>query len=90
MMVVTTIGYIVSVLGPYQANSKNNDASILKHMIYHNADETQKLALRGGCVCSGPYGLWRCWDKFKNASIHQTCWQAALDFNLLKEVTKIL
>lgn len=39
MMVVTTTGYIVSVLGPYLADSKNNDASILKHMIYHNAEE---------------------------------------------------
>lgn len=45
MMVVTTTGYIVSVLSPYLADSKNNDASFLKHMIYHNADETQKLAL---------------------------------------------
>lgn len=39
MMVVTTTGYIVSVLGPYLADSKNNDASILRHMIYHNAEE---------------------------------------------------
>lgn len=39
MMVVTPTGYIVSVLGPYLADSKNNDASILKPMIYHNAEE---------------------------------------------------
>ena len=39
MIVVTTSGYIVSVLGPYLADSKNNDASILKHMIHHNAEE---------------------------------------------------
>ncbi|XP_056022083.1 uncharacterized protein LOC125673390 [Ostrea edulis] len=39
MMVVTTSGYIVSVLGPYLADSKNNDANILKHMICHNAEE---------------------------------------------------
>lgn len=52
MIVVTPTGYmyIVSVLDPYLADSKNNDASILKHMIYHNADETQKLALRRECV----------------------------------------
>ncbi|XP_061173716.1 uncharacterized protein LOC133182559 [Saccostrea echinata] len=39
MMVVTTSGYIVSVLGPYLADAKNNDANILKHMIYNNAEE---------------------------------------------------
>lgn len=39
MIVVTATGYIVSVLGPYLADSKNNDASILRHMIYHNAEE---------------------------------------------------
>lgn len=43
MMVVTTTGYIVSVLGPYQADSTKNDTSILKHMIYHIADEAQEL-----------------------------------------------
>ena len=39
MMVVTTTGYIVSVLGPYLANSKNNDASILNHMVKTNTEE---------------------------------------------------
>ncbi|XP_062622155.1 uncharacterized protein LOC134283681 [Saccostrea cucullata] len=39
MIVVTTSGYIVSVLGPYLADTKNNDANILKHMIYSNAEE---------------------------------------------------
>ncbi|XP_062596761.1 uncharacterized protein LOC134258244 [Saccostrea cucullata] len=39
MMVVTTSGYIVSVLGPYLADSKNNDAGILTHMIERNAEE---------------------------------------------------
>ncbi|XP_061176014.1 uncharacterized protein LOC133184966 [Saccostrea echinata] len=39
MMVVTTTGYIISVLGPYLADSKNNDASILKHIILHNTEE---------------------------------------------------
>ena len=33
MMVVTTSGYIVSVLGPYFADCKNNDAGILNNMI---------------------------------------------------------
>lgn len=53
MMVVTTTGCIVSVLGPYLADSKNNDASILKHIIYHKCWGTQELASRGGCVCCG-------------------------------------
>uniref|UniRef100_K1RG30 Uncharacterized protein n=1 Tax=Magallana gigas TaxID=29159 RepID=K1RG30_MAGGI len=39
MMVVTTSGYIVSVLGPYLSDSKNNDAGILNHMIKKNAEE---------------------------------------------------
>ncbi|XP_062620784.1 uncharacterized protein LOC134282405, partial [Saccostrea cucullata] len=39
MMVVTTTGYIISVLGPYLADAKNNDASILRHMILHNTEE---------------------------------------------------
>lgn len=38
-MVVTTSGYIVSILGPYLSDSKNNDASILKHMIHCNTKE---------------------------------------------------
>lgn len=36
----------MSVLGPYLADSKNNDASSLKHMIYHNADETKKTGFK--------------------------------------------
>lgn len=40
MMVVTTSGYIVSVLGPYLSDSKNNDAGIHNHMIKKNAEET--------------------------------------------------
>lgn len=42
MMVVSTTGYIVSVLGPYLADSKNSDANILKHMIMTNAEEIKK------------------------------------------------
>lgn len=37
MMVVTTTGYIVSVLGPYVG--KNNDASILNHIVNENVEE---------------------------------------------------
>ncbi|KAK3094016.1 hypothetical protein FSP39_022976 [Pinctada imbricata] len=39
MMVVTTTGYLVSVLGPYLADTRNNDSSILKHMLATNAEE---------------------------------------------------
>lgn len=39
IMVVTTTGYIVSILGPYLSDSTNNDASILKHMIHCNTEE---------------------------------------------------
>ena len=39
MMVVTTTGYILSVLGPYLADSKNNDAGILRHMLASNTEE---------------------------------------------------
>jgi hypothetical protein len=38
-MIVTTTGYIVSILGPYLSDSTNNDASILKHMIHCNTEE---------------------------------------------------
>ena len=39
MMVATTTGYIVSVLGPYLADSQNNDAHILNHIIQKNVKE---------------------------------------------------
>ena len=38
MLVVTTTGYIVSMLGPYLADSKNSDANILKYIIKTNAE----------------------------------------------------
>ncbi|XP_061192880.1 uncharacterized protein LOC133201100 [Saccostrea echinata] len=38
MVVVTTTGYFVSILGPYLADRKNNDASILTHIINSNAE----------------------------------------------------
>ena len=33
MMIVTTTGYIVAAIGPYQADGKNSDAKILNHII---------------------------------------------------------
>ena len=39
MVIVSTTGYYISVLGPYYADSKNNDASILNHIINNNVEE---------------------------------------------------
>ncbi|XP_062577231.1 uncharacterized protein LOC134239089 [Saccostrea cucullata] len=39
MVIVTTTGYFVSILGPYLADNKNNDASILQHIIKTNAED---------------------------------------------------
>ena len=47
MLVVTTTGYIVSVLGPYLADSKNSDANILNHMIRSNAEQMKEWVQEG-------------------------------------------
>jgi len=39
MVVVTTTGYFVTVVGPYLSDAKNNDAFILKHMINTNVED---------------------------------------------------
>ena len=39
MMIVSTTGYIVSVLGPYLADTKNNDANILTHIMKNNIEQ---------------------------------------------------
>lgn len=39
MVIVTTSGYYVSILGPYFADNKNNDSSILKHIMNNNIEE---------------------------------------------------
>ena len=39
MMIVSTTGYIVSVLGPYLADNKNNDANILTHIMKNNIEQ---------------------------------------------------
>lgn len=38
MVVVGTDGYILSVLGPYLSNGKNNDAAITRHMVTRNSE----------------------------------------------------
>ena len=42
MIVVTTSGYIVTVLGPYLADVKNSDTNILNHMVKTNAEEIKE------------------------------------------------
>ena len=37
-MLVVTDGYIISVLGPYLADGKNNDANITKNHLETNAE----------------------------------------------------
>jgi hypothetical protein len=38
MIITSTDGYILSVLGPFLADSKNNDASIIKHCLFENQE----------------------------------------------------
>lgn len=41
MVLVTSTGYIIDIIGPYYANGSNNDAQILKHLIvgfFYNKD----------------------------------------------------
>ncbi|CAF3390049.1 unnamed protein product [Rotaria sp. Silwood2] len=47
MLVVTTTGYIVSCLGPYFADYKNNDAAITKHIIYNNKENITQWLHKG-------------------------------------------
>ena len=39
MVVVTTTGYFIAILGPYMAGVKNNDGSILNHMLASNVQD---------------------------------------------------
>lgn len=39
MVVVTTTGYFIAMLGPYMADAKNNDGSILNHMLASNVQD---------------------------------------------------
>ena len=45
MVVVTTTGYIVSVLGPYFSDGKNNDASILNHFLKNNMEDIRTCVI---------------------------------------------
>lgn len=39
MIVVSTTGHYITIVGPYLADSKNNDASILNHMLRKNIED---------------------------------------------------
>lgn len=43
MVIVTTTGYFVTVMGPYLADSRNNDASILNHIMNSNVEQIKNL-----------------------------------------------
>lgn len=47
ILIVTTTGYIVSYLGPYFADYKNNDAEITKHIIYNNKENIRQWLQEG-------------------------------------------
>jgi GTP-dependent phosphoenolpyruvate carboxykinase len=44
MVIVSTTGYFISVLGPYLADSKNSDSGILNHAVRNNIEEIKNWA----------------------------------------------
>ena len=50
MLVVSTTGYIVSCLGPYFADYKNNDAAITKHILYNNTENITQWLEKGDII----------------------------------------
>ena len=47
MVVVTTTGHFVAIVGPYLADHKNNDAAILNHMLKSNIDNIREFLQEG-------------------------------------------
>jgi hypothetical protein len=47
MMIVTTKGYIVSAMGPYYSDSKNNDSMMTKHIIYNDREDVRQWLHKG-------------------------------------------
>ena len=41
MVVVTTTGYFMAILGPYMADVKNNDGAMLNHILASNVQGIQ-------------------------------------------------
>ena len=50
MMVVSTTGHIISSLGPYFSDGKNNDANILIHSLKTNAEDMSNWLREGDIV----------------------------------------
>ena len=50
MLITTTTGYIVSCMGPYFADYKNNDAEIAKHIIYNNKENIAEWLQKGDII----------------------------------------
>ena len=48
MMIVTIKGYIISALGPYYSDSKNNDSMMIKHIFYNNREQMRQWLQDGG------------------------------------------
>jgi hypothetical protein len=47
MMIVTTKGYIISAMGPYYSDSKNNDSMMTKHIIYNDREDVRQWLQKG-------------------------------------------
>jgi hypothetical protein len=47
MVIVTTTGYILSIIGPFFADGRNNDASILRNILDTNTDGIRDWLLEG-------------------------------------------
>jgi hypothetical protein len=50
MVVVTTTGHFVTIVGPYLADGKNNDAAILTHMLQANIQDIRNFLQEGDVV----------------------------------------
>jgi len=78
IIIVSTSGYFISVLGPYFADSKNNDASILKHIMNNNIEEIKNWINPNDIfvVLGMLLNLWRTWHTSRNALLHEEVRQA--------------
>lgn len=47
MVIVTTTGHFVNIIGPYLADGKNNDAAILNHILKSNIDDVKDFLEEG-------------------------------------------
>ena len=64
MMIVATKGYMVSAMGPYHSDSKNNDSMMTKHIIYNDREDVRQW-LQKGNVLVVDRGLHDCISKFE-------------------------